>query len=326
VHFGIGWKGSLDPIYGLFLSLNSVDSLRYSRKNNGFDRLEASCLLFFAGYEFIMRNAWLIIAHNEFAILQMLVSALDMAESDVYIHIDKKVSRLPSLKVREGRLFMLDNRMDVRWGSVSQIEVELLLMAAASKNGPYAHYHILSGTHLPLKPVEDLMAFYDAHAEETVVRYWPKDSGDADFKLRRYHFPLGHFKYGGSFRRHICQKTWQGVIKVQKVLGIRHLKGEVFVKTDNWLSLSDQACQYLINHKNDILHKYRWSFCGDEYFAATELMKGGLPLYDYPQLLYVEFQGDTPRTFPVSAVDALLKKTNCLWARKFTMDSADGLD
>ena len=165
-----------------------------------------------------MRHAWLIIAHNEFDILQRLVSLLDDERSDFFIHFDKKVKTLPTLHLEKGRLFVLENRMDVRWGSVSQIKVELELLEAALLKGPYAHYHILSGTHLPLKPIDELLTFYDSHEGVEVMRRWADDPGDADFKLRRYHFPLGHYKYGSPGQRRLCQLAWQVVIKVQKIL------------------------------------------------------------------------------------------------------------
>jgi hypothetical protein len=264
-----------------------------------------------------MRHAWLIIAHNEFAVLQRLLAALDNARNDFYVHIDRKVSQLPELRVEEGRLYLLKDRMDVRWGSVSQIAVELFLLETALKNGPYAHYHIISGVHLPLKPVEELLAFYDAHPDETLARFWPQEAGEADFKMRRYHFPLRHYKCGSALQRRVCQLAWQWVIKVQKVFGIRHLRGEHFVKTDNWLSLTEAACRYLVEHKSGILKKYRWSFCGDEFFAVTELSKcPELRILDCPELLYLEFQGDTPRTFSMEALPAL-QETRFLFARKF---------
>lgn len=266
-----------------------------------------------------MRNAWLIIAHNEFDILQRLVSLLDDERSDFYIHVDKKVSALPSLAVEKGKLFFLGNRVDVRWGSVSQINAELVLLETALQHGPYSHYHILSGTHLPLKSVTELLSFYDSHIGEEVMRLWVDDPGDADFKLRRYHFPLGHYKYGDSFQRRLCQLTWQAIIKIQKVLGIRHLKDEQFIKTDNWISLSEQGCRYLVEHREAILRKYSWSFCGDEYFAATELATQGkrFHFYDCQDLLHVEFQGDTPRTFSLTELPKL-QQTGCWWARKFS--------
>ena len=271
-----------------------------------------------------MRHAWLIIAHNEFAVLQRLLAELDDPRSDFYVHLDRKVAQMPELQVGRGRLYLLKDRMDVRWGSVSQIAVELLLLETALKNGPYAHYHIISGVHLPLKPVEALLAFYDAHLDETMVRRWPDDPGDADFKLRRYHFPLRHFKCGSPRQQQRCQRLWQSVIKVQKILNIRHLKDDSFVKTDNWLSLTEAACRYLVAQKAFILRKYRWSFCGDEYFAVSELAlrSDEFPVLDCPDLLYVEFQGDTPRTFSMEDLPALREKP-FWWARKFSASHAD---
>ena len=37
------------------------------------------------------RHAFLIIAHNEFGVLQRLVDAIDDPRNDIYIHFDKKV-------------------------------------------------------------------------------------------------------------------------------------------------------------------------------------------------------------------------------------------
>lgn len=271
-----------------------------------------------------MRHAWLIIAHNEFAVLQQLISLLDNERSDFFVHIDAKVQNLPVLTVEKGQLFMMDRRVDVRWGSASQIEAELILLEFAHQEGPYSHYHILSGTHLPLKPVEELLRFYDDHDGEEVMRFWDNDPGDADFKLHRYHFPLRHYKFGSPLQRRLCQFTWQGVIKVQKMLGIRHLKENHFVKTDNWLSLSENACRYLVSEKDRILKKYKWSFCGDEYFVASELVAKPeeFTIYDCKNLLYVEFRKDTPKTFSLHDYTQL-QATGYWWARKFTIGHAN---
>ena len=269
-----------------------------------------------------MRHAWLIIAHNEFEVLHRLISMLDAPESDFYIHFDKKISVLPKIKVNKGHLTILSKRMDVNWGTVSQIKTELLLLETALANGPYAHYHILSGTHLPLKPVEELLAFYEAHSGEEIMRFWEQDEGDADFKMRRYHYPMRYFKSPGHRIRKIMDNMiWKVLLKVQKVLGIRHYIECDFRKTDNWLSLSERGCLYLVRSKNMILKKYRWSFCGDEYFVATELLSAAetFQLYDCKKLLYVKFIGDTPMSFPLVAY-LTLQNTGFLWARKFTKD------
>lgn len=266
-----------------------------------------------------MRHAWLIIAHNEFAILQHLVSLLDDERSDFYLHFDAKVKDLPSITVEKGRLFILNNRVDVRWGTVSQLEAELLLLETARQAGPFGHYHILSGVHLPLKPLDKLIRFYEEHPDEEIMRFWPIDEGDADFKLRRYHFPIKDFKSPVPWRRTLCQRTWTAVIKVQKILGIRHMKDQSFRKTDQWLSLTEAACGYLVENKKEILNKYRWAFCPDEYFIASELSHypERFRLLDCPNLLYVKFDRESPISFPLEDYSKL-QDTDYWWARKFT--------
>ena len=44
-----------------------------------------------------MKNAYLILAHNEWDILRLLVSRLDETGNDIYVHFDKKVSDIPEL-------------------------------------------------------------------------------------------------------------------------------------------------------------------------------------------------------------------------------------
>jgi len=105
----------------------------------------------------MLKQAYLIIAHNEFEILQRLVSELDAEGTDIYIHFDAKVKDLPEISTKKSRLFVLDNRVNVQWGTVSQIKCELALFEAAAANGPYDFYHVISGTHYLLSQLRRLM-------------------------------------------------------------------------------------------------------------------------------------------------------------------------
>lgn len=54
-----------------------------------------------------MRHAYLIIAHNEFEVLKLLIECLDDSRNDIYIHFDKKVvPPLPEIKVSKANLFI----------------------------------------------------------------------------------------------------------------------------------------------------------------------------------------------------------------------------
>ena len=81
------------------------------------------------------RHAYLIIAHTNWAQLQVLVSLLDDKRNDIYVHIDKKsnVSDL-RLEAQFSKLALVE-RHDVRWGDVSQIKAELALFSAAVSGG-----------------------------------------------------------------------------------------------------------------------------------------------------------------------------------------------
>ena len=76
-----------------------------------------------------MRHAFLILAHNEFQILKILLSMLDDGRNDIYLHIDKKVVLGPLeqdlFRLAKARLFVLEQRLDVRWGDISVVKAEL---------------------------------------------------------------------------------------------------------------------------------------------------------------------------------------------------------
>ena len=88
-----------------------------------------------------MKHAYLILAHNAFDMLQLLIDCLDDSRNDIYLHIDKKVATLPAVHVRKSELFFIDERKDVRWGDLSMVEAEIALLKAAVDHGTYQYYH-----------------------------------------------------------------------------------------------------------------------------------------------------------------------------------------
>lgn len=267
-----------------------------------------------------MKHAWLIISHNEFAILQRLVSALDDDWSDIFIHFDKKVSHLPAIRTRSSRLIILDNRVDVRWGSISQIKCEMALFEAAAKMGPYDYYHIISGTTLPLKPIKEIDAFFKEIAGKSVLTGLCQDVPYQEMlKVRRYNFFVKHYAERRSGVRAISQFFWKSAIAVQRVLGIETNRDKTFYKASNWLSLTEEAVQYIVGQKQAILKTYRWSFCGDEYFVPSELKMSSLKdkIFNSAHYLYREIVRSTATTYRLNDYSALTT-TGYLFARKFT--------
>ena len=71
-----------------------------------------------------MKHAYLILAHNEFGLLQTRLDCIDDARNDIYVHIDKKVKTLPALHAEQAGLQLLDQRIDIHWGGFSMVEAE----------------------------------------------------------------------------------------------------------------------------------------------------------------------------------------------------------
>lgn len=276
-----------------------------------------------------MSHAFLIIAHNEFEVLQLLVSALDDERNDIYVHIDRKVKRLPTLNVSKSRLFILDRRIDVRWGDVSQIKTELLLWEEARKNGPYEFYHLISGTHLPLKSQDEIHTFFAQHSGKCIFSNLTESTRDYQEILKVHRINICTRGYASSNRAvaGLSQFLWKSFIAIQRMLDITVNDGIGFYWANNWCSLSQAAVDYLLSQKRFILKRYRWSFCGDEWFAPTELMNSGLRdgIINSEFLLFGSIGRSNAPELTIKDVDSI-GKSGCCFGRKFTGNSKELID
>ena len=268
-----------------------------------------------------MKHAYLIIAHNEFEVLKLLISKLDDERNDIYVHIDKKVKTVPVLSTKKSRLHILDKRIDVRWGHVSQIETELLLFETALANAPYSYYHLISGTHMPLKSQDEIHEYFSRDEVSNMFVSLGKDiEYQETLKMRRINLFLRNYLSKRKWEAALNQFLWKVLIRIQKVVGFELNRGCDFLKASNWVSLTECAVRLLVDRKMRIMHRYRFSFCGDEFFIPSELNDSPLAgtVENRDDILFVEMGRSNPRTFKVSELESL-KQTGCLFARKFTI-------
>ncbi len=113
-----------------------------------------------------IKIAFLLLAHEPPEMLRPLLSALCNSGNDVFIHYDSKqqVSLQEAvhtwgLDTAAGSIFFAE-RLRVEWGEWSIVEGTLrcLKMAVASPAG-YTHYFLLSGSCMPIKPIQLLEAY-----------------------------------------------------------------------------------------------------------------------------------------------------------------------
>jgi len=190
-----------------------------------------------------MKHAFLILAHNAFDLLQLLVSRLDDERNDIFVHIDKKVEVLPELYVQKAKLFMLDDRIDVRWGDWTVVEAEYALFEAAVAHGPYQYYHLLSGVDLPVKSQDYIHSFFDRNDGKEFIGYTLTEiTPEVVRKVQRWHLFPEDFKNTNLVKRVLRA----GYIRVQEFLGIYRNRDVDFKKGSQWVSVTDAMARYFL--------------------------------------------------------------------------------
>lgn len=220
------------------------------------------------------RHAYLITAHDKPEQLKLLLSLLDDSNNDLYLHIDKKAtdildSDLAGAITKTSIQFV--PRLDARWGSEVFIDAITSLLREAVKS-EHAYYHLLSGVDLPLKPQEEIHAFFAEHAGKEFVAFDQKSADQRVLvqRLGRYSFrrPVGPYALR-AYKR--FEPLWS---KLQSALGVNRIRrcAVVFQKGAVWFSITHAFALYVLEQFPHYRPYYRHSVCADEIWLQTILV------------------------------------------------------
>lgn len=278
-----------------------------------------------------MKHAYLIIAHNEWPILRILLSMLDDSRNDIYIHVDKRSTSLYN-KVKTHRtvyakLICLNQRICVRWGNFSQVEVEYILFKEALAHGPYAYYHLLSGTDLPLKSQTYIHEFFTKHQGKEFISFLQGAEHHADLQRKvSLFYILNHQKKDKSHPMHsVLTLLRNSFIAIQKGLHLKRLSHVEFKKGWNWVSITHACCTYLVDMQYSyIVRRLHYTLCPDEIFLQTLIWNS-----EFRKHLYnttdeseacqrkIDWNRGKPYTWEEKDLEELMR-SHLLFARKFS--------
>lgn len=229
------------------------------------------------------KHAYLIIAHNEMQMLQKLVQELDNELNDIYIHIDKKTAKFDESLIREcvkysGVYFV--PRINVRWGHISQVKCELILLKEATKREHYHYYHLISGADFPLKSQEEIHNLLENEDREFISFHKDGEYGDEFmYKIKYYHMLLryvGRGIFDGNGRKARFMRklgAWEyELVEWQKRKGIdrtRRYPEFTFYKGAQWFSITDAFARYVITKEKEINKMFRITNGPDEFVMPT---------------------------------------------------------
>lgn len=271
-----------------------------------------------------MKHAYLIMAHNEFEVLQYLVDCIDDDRNAIYIHFDQKVVRLPNITTKYSNLNILEDRVDVRWGHISQIIAELNLFRIALSHHNFAYFHLISGVHLPLYTQDYMHQFFNKNPQKSYLMKMPTSSREVDMKMKRYNFFIKNFMHSNPYLKRLNQFAWHLLLKFQDIFGISKNEEKAFKKASQWVSLNIEAVRYIVSNEDRLLREYKYTFCCDEFFIRTELEQSNLSpdIVLEEKLLKCDFNETSPKIYTLNDFDLIIHSDH-FFVRKFSHEHID---
>lgn len=269
------------------------------------------------------RHAFLIMAHEEPELLQRLIDRIDHDRVDIYLHIDRKAPFDGSaITTRRSRLISTEPRLDVRWGHISQVEAEFAMLETSAESD-YSYRHIISGTHWPLKPIGEILAWFDACGGLSVLPEGEWTDTELRHKLGYYHFSLRLLRSRNRLAA-AAGRLWHTLTLAMQRGWVRRDYSYFHGKHSNWVSVGRDDLPAVLQSKAYVLRRMHHAFCADEIFIPAILHACGSDCLISPDVLFTDFTPAGPRTLTDVDLDALTA-SGCLFARKVHLPESAAL-
>lgn len=278
------------------------------------------------------KHAYLIMAHDQFKLLELLCKMIDHPQHDIYLHVDIRSKGFDDTAIRKelkySKLFCI-NRTKAVWGAYSLVNCEIQLLKSSLTNGNYSYFHLLSGSDLLLKRPDEIYDFFESSGKEFLYRYSDDDSWQYSVKRRVSLYFFFREKVGK------CNNIFRALDKLsttaQEILCVNRKKK---FKTDyilgsQWFSITNELVEYIVQNEKFIKKHFRYTNCPDEVFLLmlienTEFMD---KLYDRNgdmgfagNMRYIDWRRGKPYTFTDEDYDALINSDR-MFARKFDIEN-----
>lgn len=218
------------------------------------------------------RHAYLIIAHDCFDQLSLLLKMIDDPRNDIFLHIDARAdfdSQLLNNSVKRSKLIYV-NRRKVRWGSSDQVKAELDLLRSSVKTDGYKYYHLLSGRDLPIQTQDTIHAFFKEQEGLNFVSFAPEISRNDMERVSLYHLCTGRRGRQSPFWENAKALFDALICTIERRLCINRIGKTITIcKGANWFSITGDLAHDLVKHESEILDFCKYSFCCDEIFLQT---------------------------------------------------------
>jgi len=271
-----------------------------------------------------MKHAYLIMTHNNFYNLKILLKLLDDERNDIYLHIDKSIADWHSNEwdnvMKDARLYFVD-RVNVHWSTYTHIDALMNLLKSSTQTY-HDYYHVLSGADLPIKNQDGIDAFFSTYKGKEFVGFAKIFTPESVYQKNYF---VKYFRHSNQTIALWAKRGRKYLIKLQKLLRYNALKtyDKEVKKGADWFSITHDASKYLLETEPKFKKYFSNAFCPSEFFAQTLLYNSyfkekifNLEDENIGSQRYIDWQRGSPHTFRKEDF-TLLKESDLIFARKF---------
>lgn len=256
-----------------------------------------------------MKLAFLMQCHKNPKQINMLIEYLNHPNIDFYIHVDKK-SDVSSQIIKKGSVIILpeEQRVDVKWGTFSQVQATLNLMNYAYKREKYDFYWLISGQDFPLASADQIISFLDSNLDSNYIDLSiSKNNGalyDTNFD-KRNQIVYYSWMFKRDFKHRLLKRIWVeitgGYNRTFRVFLRKNYLDFKFYFGSSWWCINGAFFTYVINYLEthmEYVNFFKKSCCPDESFFQTLIMNSDYAGSRREHLLYVDWSesNSSPKT------------------------------
>ena len=207
-------------------------------------------------------------------------------------------------------------------------------METAKSNFNYSYYHLISGVDLPLHNQDYIHSFIDSLGgdKEFVSIASDDDIGnqkDILHKTDQYWFFTDNIRRDGTLKSYISNFLASVCVNIQRVIGIHRKFPFKIRKSCQFMSITDDLCDYLLQNKSNILKTFKYTLAPDEYAIQAFILNSEFNkrsyLPDEPEnsdMRLIDWNRGTPYVWQMSDFDELINSEK-FFARKFSSKNMD---
>lgn len=267
-----------------------------------------------------MKVAHVVMASKDPSQIERMLKSMNHSDFYFYIHLDKKIDIKPFeyLSMLDRVTFISDRRI-CNWGGFSFVKAIFASIEEILNTGEhFDFYNLMSGQDYPIKPIQEIVDFYDANQGKCFISYDEDVNSEwwshAVTRYELYHFTdfafKGRYFVQGLFERFLPKRTFP-------------LPYKLYGSSNScWWSITPECARYLVdfmkgNLKLQRFMSYTWG--ADEFLIATIVMNS--PFKDQVinnNLRFITWEDGSARPRILTIIDLeSIKASDKLFARKF---------